>query len=239
MKTYKILLIAAGILALVASPALAYEPGTFVLRGGVGTIQPKSGNLDFSFQDDIVGEVAATVDIQDGTGMTLSGTYMINENWAFDVLAALPFKHDIDANLTIVNQAIPQIPAEFEATATVGDTKQIPPTFSFQYHFAPDSAFQPYAGLGMNWTTFFSTNLHPDYVDDEVSKLILDDSFGVAAQLGADWKIGSHALINFDVRWMDISSDVLLAGPGIEGKEKIGTAEIDPWIYAISLGYQF
>ena len=32
----------------------------------------------------------------------------------------------------------------------IGETKHLPPTFSFQYHFLPDGQFQPYAGLGLN-----------------------------------------------------------------------------------------
>jgi len=239
MKIFIKMLVAAGLLALAASPAIAYEPGTFVFRAGVGTIQPKSSNLDFIFQDEIFGDVEACVDIANGTGMTLGGTYMINQNWAFDVLAALPIEHDINAELTIIDPGLLEVPVDYNARAKIGETKQIPPTFSFQYHFAPDRDFQPYFGLGLNWTTFSSTKLHPDMVDDEVSKLILDDSFGVAAQLGGDWQIGDRAVLSLDVRWMDIDSEVFVSGPGIEGKEKIGTVEIDPWMYALNLGYRF
>lgn len=235
MKIFKQTLVAAGLLALLAAPAFAYEPGTFVLRGGVGTIDPKSDNLTYLY-DDGFESFEACVDIDNGTSVMLNGTYMINEHWAFDVLAALPFKHDIKASIDIVVDDGLDFTTE---TFKVGETKQLPPTFSFQYHFSPDGDFQPYVGLGMNWTTFFSTKLHPDQVDDEVDKLILDDSFGVAAQLGGDWLIGDHTVVNFDVRYMDIDSDIFVHGPGLDAKQKLGTAEIDPWIYAVSLGYRF
>jgi len=225
MKIFKQSLVAAGLIALMAGPATAYEPGTFVLRGGVGTVDPKSKNLTFS---DGVDEVGVSVD--KATSMTLSGTYMFSENWAFDVLAAAPFKHDINATVDI---------GEGPETEKIAETKHLPPTFSIQYHFSPDSNFQPYMGLGLNWTTFFSTKFVPEMIDEEVAKLYIDDSFGIAAQIGGDWKVGDRMVVNLDVRWMDIESDISIGGPGIEGKEKLGTIEIDPWVYALNLGYSF
>jgi outer membrane protein W len=48
MKSSKYLLAAGALLAIVASPAFAYEAGTWVLRAGVGMVSPKSGNLDLN-----------------------------------------------------------------------------------------------------------------------------------------------------------------------------------------------
>jgi len=225
MKTYKFLLVAAGLLALVAAPALAYEEGTWVLRAGVGTVQPKSHSLTYSDEFD-----SFTIDVEDASSMTLTATYIYSQHWAFDVLAALPFEHDITATMDLGSGPV---------TAKVADTKQIPATFSLQYHFSPDSDFQPYAGLGLNWTTFSSTTLVPDFTDAEVGGLKIDDSFGVAAQLGGDWAVGENMVLNFDVRWFDIDADVFLVGPAFSTEEKIGTARIDPWLYSLNIGFYF
>jgi outer membrane protein len=225
MKTFTKSVVAAGLIALIAGPALAYEPGTFILRGGVGTIDPKSHSLKFSDGIDDV-----TISVDRSTSMTLTGTYMINENWAIDVLAALPFKHDIKATVDV--GAGPE-------TAKIADTKQLPPTVSFQYHFKPDADFQPYVGLGLNWTRFSDTKLVSGMIDEDVNELCLDNSLGVAAQFGGDWKVGERTVVNLDVRWIDIDSDISVAGAAFDGKEKIGTAQIDPWSYALSLGYRF
>lgn len=225
MKIYRKTLVAAGLLAFIAAPALAYEPGTFILRGGVGTVDVDSNVMSFTDGVDTVG-----ITVDNATSMTLTGTYMFNENWAVDILAAVPFKHDIKATMDL---------GFGPETAKIADTKQLPPTVSLQYHFAPDRAFKPYVGLGLNWTTFFDSELVPDMQDDEVDKLYLDDSFGVAAQIGGDWAIGDRTVLNFDVRWIDIDSDVSVGGPAVPGKQKIGTVEIDPWVYALNLGYRF
>jgi outer membrane protein len=225
MKNLKYLLVATGLIALMAEPALAYEPGTFVLRGGVGTVDPKSNNLTVT---DEIDEVRISVD--KATNMTLTGTYLFSEKWAIDVLAAMPFKHDIDATMDIGGGP---------ETVKIAETKQLPPTISIQYHFSPDGDFQPYVGLGLNWTTFSSTKFVPEMIDEEVSKMYIDDSFGVAAQLGGDWKLGDRMVLNFDVRWIDIDSDISIGGPAVTGKEKLGTVEIDPWVYSLNLGYSF
>jgi outer membrane protein len=223
MKSSKYLLAAGALLALVASPALAYEAGTWVLRAGVGVVAPDSDNL---VVDDGTGTI--TVNVDDGTSMTLMGTYMLSRHWAFDILASWPFNHDINA--TISDGVSSQ-------SAKIAETDHLPPTFSMQYHFLPDSTIQPYAGAGVNYTTFFNTDVEQALIDLGVDGIDLDDSFGLALQVGADWTFGNRWLLNFDLRWIDIESD-LTASDGVVSEE-VGTVKIDPWVYSINVGYTF
>ncbi|MBT8089864.1 MAG: outer membrane beta-barrel protein [Gammaproteobacteria bacterium] len=235
MKTRNYFLVAASLLALAAAPALAYEEGAWILRGGVGTVQPKSNGLTISDED--FGSVI--FDVDDATNMTLNATYMFTRHWAFDVLAALPFEHDIYATL------------DFDSVSEkvkIAETKQIPATFSVQYHFLPDNAFQPYAGLGFNWTTFSSTRFvslpssmfeGSEIEYEEFGGLKIDDSFGLALQVGGDWNIGERMVLNFDVRWFDIDADTYYLDPSISGEEKLGSMKVDPFLYALNLGFHF
>jgi outer membrane protein len=213
MKSSKYLLAAGALLALVTSPALAYEAGTWVLRAGVGVVAPDSDNL--------VLDPDTIIDVDDGTSLTLMGTYMFSENWGFDILASWPFNHDIKLGGT-----------------KIAETDHLPPTFSMQYHFLPDSTIQPYVGAGVNYTTFFSTDIEPVLTDlTGVTDVDLDDSFGLALQLGADWTFGNRWLLNLDLRWIDIESD-LTASDGVTSAE-LGTVKIDPFVYSINVGYTF
>jgi outer membrane protein len=213
MKSSKYLLAAGALLALVASPALAYEAGTWVLRAGVGVVAPDSDNL--------VLDPDTIIEVDDGTSLTLMGTYMFTPNWAFDVLASWPFNHDIKL-----------------AGTKIAETDHLPPTFSVQYHFLPNGAFQPYVGAGLNYTTFFNTDVEQVLTDlTGVTDIDLDDSFGFALQLGADWTFGNRWLLNFDLRYIDIESD-LTVSDGVDS-EKLGTVKIDPWVYSINIGYSF
>lgn len=208
------LLIASTLLAGASIPAQAYDAGDWIIRAGVGTVDPKSDNLNLSDEVDSI-----KVEVDSGTSLVLSGTYMFTRNWAFDILAAYPFTHDIKLNIN-------------GDSGKVAETDHLPPTFSIQYHFMPDGDFQPYAGVGVNYTTFFSTDTVSELSSAGIN-LDLDDSFGLAAQVGVDWQLNDTWLLNVDLRWINIETDANLGG------EEVGTVEIDPWVYAINLGYKF
>ncbi len=197
------LLVAATIAVVVfSSAANAYEKGDWLVRVGLGNVDPKSSN----------GLVAS---VDSGTALVFNGTYFFTPNLGFEILAATPFSHDI----------------KLASDGTkVGETKHLPPTFSLQYHFVPDGGFRPYVGAGLNYTLFF---------DEETtgplsgSSLSLDDSVGLAAQLGADFDITDSMYLNFDVRWIDINTDAELDGAALE------EVEIDPLVYSLTLGWRF
>jgi outer membrane protein len=232
-----IVVLASGLLGVVlATPALAHEAGQWILRGGVGTVMPKGDNLRLP---EIVIDpltINGTVQVDDGTSLTLSGTYMFTENWAFDILAAWPFKHDIDLDATVSDGKTTE-----SATVPFGKVEHLPPTFSVQYHFAPQASFQPYVGLGVNYTTFVSEDLKQEVIDAGITDFSLDDSFGVAAQAGADWVFSGQWLVNFDFRWISIEADLEATVDDGTGPAKgdLGTVKIDPWVFAVNVGYRF
>jgi outer membrane protein len=221
MKSSKYLLAAGALLALVASPALAYEAGTWILRAGVGVVAPDSDNY---VEDD--GTTTTTITVDDGTSLTLMGTYMFSPNWGFDILASWPFKHDVKISITDTVDG-----------AKAAEVEHLPPTFSLQYHFLPDGVLQPYVGAGVNYTTFLSEDVTDAAIGLGITDISLDDSFGLALQLGADWTFGNRWLLNFDLRWIDIESDLqaTVLGEVVD----VGTVKIDPWVYSINIGYSF
>ena len=249
MRIRQYLLAAGALLALVASPALAYDQGTWILRAGPGVVQPKSNNYSETLNEvDVTGEVR--FDIDEATSLVLNGTYMFTPNWGFDVLLAWPFEHDIKmtADVSVVDPLDPLgPPMQVQGSETIATIEQLPPTFSVQYHFMPDSTFQPYVGLGVNWTTFsderFVGGTAMPLADLGFQDISVDDSWGVAAQLGGDWTFGDHWALNFDVRWIDMQTDVNITtvDPLDPTSIETGSTEfkIDPWVYSINLGYHF
>jgi outer membrane protein len=189
------------ILSLPGAPALAHEAGDWIVRGGFHLVDPKSNNGDL-------------VEVDDDIQFTFDVTYMLTRNWGVELLAALPFKHDI----SLVNGP------------KVASTKHLPPTLSVIYHFLPDSPWQPYLGAGLNVTIFFdeSTRGALEGVD-----LDLDTSVGAAAVAGLDVALGSDWFLNAAVRWLNIETDAKLDGV------KAGKVKIDPWAFGLSLGYRF
>jgi outer membrane protein len=204
MKFVKSTLLVAATAAVVvfSAAANAHEKGDWLLRIGVGNVDPKSNN----------GQVAS---VDSGTALVFNGTYFFTPNIGFEILAATPFSHDI----------------KLASDGTkVGETKHLPPTFSLQYHFATGGAFKPYVGAGLNYTLFFDEDTTGPLAG---SSLKLDDSVGLAAQLGADFDVSDRMFLNFDVRWIDINTDAELDGSPLE------KVEIDPMVYSLTLGWKF
>jgi len=197
----------AAALSLAAAPAMAQSKGDWTLSAGVHQVAPKSNN----------GWLAGgtlKVDVDNDVNPTITGEYFIADNLGIEILAALPFKHDININ----------------GLGRVGSTKQLPPVVTLQYHFNSKGKVSPFVGAGLNYTTFFSEDTTGALAG---SKLKLQDSWGLAAHAGIDFAIGEKGALRVDMRWIDIDSKVKLDG------EKIGTVNIDPLVYGASYVFKF
>ena len=202
ITTWRPLAVALLAAAAGAESANAYETGDWIVRVGVGTVDPKSNN----------GDIAS---VDSGTTLVFNGTYMFSPTLGLEVLAALPFSHDI----------------ELESDGSkVGETKHLPPTFSLQYHFPTDGAFKPYAGIGLNYTLFFDEETTGALAGTDLD---LDDSFGIAAQLGFDYDVTDTMFVNLNARWINIETDAEIDGAALE------TVEIDPMVYSLTVGWVF
>jgi outer membrane protein len=213
------LILAVAASCLLANGAAAQNPtrqaGDWFLRVGASIVDPKSGNLRI----DGVG----TIEVDSGTSLTLNGTYMVTDNVGVELLAAWPFSHDID----------------LEGAGQTADTKHLPPTLSVQWHFNPVGRLQPYLGLGVNWTLFFDEDVDQLLTDAlGITDIDLDDSFGLAAQAGFDFNAGENWCLNFELRWIDIDTD-LEAKFSDGSKVGLGEVEIDPLLYGLNVGYRF
>ncbi len=193
-------LCAAALLATSATGAMAQSQGDWTLGLGLGTVSPKEDN----------GTVAgAKLEIDKNTQVTLTFEYFIADNLGIEVLAATPFTHDLELG-----------------GADIGEAKHLPPTLSINYHFQTKTAFTPFAGIGVNYTTALD-------VDSPLGDLELDDSWGAALHLGVDYAISDRGALRADLRWMDIDMDAELNGTDI------GTAEVDPMVFGISYIMKF
>ena len=197
--------LAAGSIA--TSPTLAHEAGDILLKVGVSHVEPQSSN------GSVLGG-ATRLDVDGSTRPSFSLTYMATRHIGIELLGAAPFKHTIHA----------------KGLGEIGSTQQLPPTLSLQWHFQPDSVFQPYVGVGVNYTTFFDTKTHGALSGSDLS---LGDSRGIAGQIGADYMLNDRWFLNADLRYIDIRSKVRLDG------DRIGTAKINPWVATLGVGYRF
>ncbi|MBO9538386.1 OmpW family outer membrane protein [Herbaspirillum sp.] len=137
-------------------------------------------------------------------------SYFFTPNIAAELILTYPQKHDVRLS-----------------GQNIGSFKQLPPTLLLQYHFTPESRFSPYVGAGINYTRISNTNVLGGAAE-------LDNhSFGGALQAGLDIKIDKHWLVNFDLKKVQIRSDVKIGGA------KVSSVRIDPWLFGVGIGYRF
>lgn len=189
-----------------AAPAFAQQAGEWTFSVGAHQVNPKSDNGSLA---------GGTLDVEVDSNVrpTITAEYFIRDNLGIEVLASLPFQHDVN----------------IAGLGNVGSTKHLPPTVSLQYHFG-EGKVKPFVGLGVNYTLFFSEDTTGALAG---SDLKLDDSFGLAAHAGVDFKVGEKGAIRVDARWIDIDTDVELNGACL------GTVNIDPLVYGAAYVFQF
>jgi outer membrane protein len=201
------LLVSAIALALVTTAPLVHaQDPDWIVKVGLHTVDPKSDNGTLAggtLKSDVGSDVKPTI----------TAEYLLAPEWGIEVLASLPWKHDVKLNGVLA-----------------ATTKQLPPTVSVQYHFNPTGKVSPFVGFGLNYTLFFSEHTTGPLAG---TKLSLDDSLGVAAHGGIDFRIDERWLVTLDARWIKIDTDAKVNGT------KVGTVHIDPFAYGIAVGYRF
>lgn len=137
-------------------------------------------------------------------------SYFFSPNLAAELVLTVPQKHDVRLN-----------------GAVIGSLKHLPPTLTLQYHFdTVGGKFKPYVGAGVNYTRFSSVNL-------PAGLTIEKNSFGAALQAGVDIPLGDNLYLNFDVKKVQIRTDLSIGGA------KQGTVKVDPVLFGVGLGWRF
>jgi outer membrane protein len=228
-------LFSASLLALaVASPlAFAHQAGDIIVRAGAATVDPQedSSRISTAATGSIDGTSAG---VGSSTQLGLTGAYMITDHVGVELLAATPFSHDISVKGIDAALGTPQGTID----GSFADVKQLPPTLSLQYYpMEASSVFQPYVGAGLNYTLFFDDSLTSRQKANGFSNLDLDNSVGLAFQVGADYMLTDNILLNAAVWYIDIDTTAT-ADHNQLGKVKVDV-DVDPFVYMVGLGYKF
>lgn len=188
----------------VLGPASAFAdcgPGQWMVRAGAHNVDPSKTSST----------LAGDIDVDSKVGFTFNVDYTFCKNFTVDLLAATPFTHDIKLD-----------------GSKIGSTQHLPPVLSLQYHPLMTGKFDPFVGVGINYTMFFNTS-----IDIPGASLDLKNTVGYAFQGGLDYKIDDHWRVGADVRYIQIEPDAYVNGTNI------GTVKIDPYVYGATLGYSF
>jgi outer membrane protein len=233
MKTsYKT--IASLLLAVSAAPALA----NWSVNVGAISVLPQDSSSHLNVVETVAGLPANSTEVavDNNTQLGITVDYQLTKNWTIELIAATPFKHDVQ----VKGSAIDGLP--------LGSTKHLPPTLLAQYHFdLGDSRFDPFVGLGLNYTNFFQEDVSGELVstlqalnvtdaNDRV-ELKLKDSWGLAMQAGVNVTLADQWSAHLMLSKMDIDTEgrVLVNGTSIQSVD----VTIDPYVWMIGARYSF
>jgi outer membrane protein len=220
-------------LAFAATPALA---DISVNVGAIG-VMPSDSSSSLNVVEQLAGLTAGStgVNVNTNTQLGLTFDYKVSPEWTVELIAATPFSHDIYANGAL-------------AGLKVGKTKHLPPTLMAQYHFPMSSdRFDPFVGVGVNYTWFFSEKVDGALVSaleglgattpaDDIS-LALKNSWGYALQAGVNVKLDERWGLHFMVSKMDIDTvgSVKVNGATVQTVD----VSIDPVVAMAGIRYTF
>lgn len=202
--------------------AMAAQGDWLVRLRGIVVAPTEESSVVTGFPDSGVGVENAVVP-------ELDFTYFLTDNIAAElILATSP--HDIVGEGSL---------GEF---GDIAEVMVLPPTLTLQYHFMPNHpTFRPYAGVGVNYTIFYSQDATSSLTDVlGPTDVDLDDSVGVAFQLGADFPITDRWFFNADVKYIQIDTDATLTYM-VDGVRTTSEVEVDldPLVAGVGVGFRF
>jgi len=232
--------------------AVAYESGDFIIRTGAAIVDPNEKSSEINIETLSLGNAAGTeVGVDSDTQLGITFSYMLTNEFGIELLAATPFSHNIYGKGVLAG------------AGKLAKTKHLPPTLNFNY-YPNDSAskFQPYFGIGLNYTTFFDSsvtstldnagtidalaNMTPNapgagtITSASNTDIELDDSFGLAIQIGFDYQLTENIGFNAAYWRADIGTEAEITTDTNLGQVTATVdVDIDPSVYMVGLSYKF
>lgn len=220
-------------LAAMFSPLVAQaEAGDWVVRARAVNISPnEDSDLGKTVNRNVASVMSngAELKVDSNTILEFDISYYITKNIAAELILATGSKHEV---------SVSKEPGAVLPNQLLGSVDVLPPTLTVQWHFNPDQTIDPYVGAGINYTAFLDKRLDVRQgpltgTDIKVER----DSWGYALQAGVDINLKDGWLINADIKYIDLDTDVKLRTAG--GWTKIDDLDINPWVFGIGVGKKF
>jgi len=180
---------------------------------------------------------AISLKVKPQTTVFFSVTREINDQWDVQLAMGIPPAHDVAFKVTKAS-ALPASVAAQDGVI-ISKVTQVAPTLFANYKFGEaGSAFRPFVGLGVNYTMFDPAETTPanDAINGGPTKIKLTDSWGLAWQLGAVYKIDKRWSVSGTYSSADVKTTTTTNTLGIERKVDI---KFSPNVYILAVGYSF
>ncbi|SES19615.1 outer membrane protein [Vreelandella subterranea] len=204
MNQFKIVtaaVITAGF-AVASQAALAYTAGDIFVRGGVAKTDIASDNTNAG---------GADFDVESENGYSYGVGYLFHDKFGIELNSGEGFEHDLTT----------------AAGADAGSVERLPINALFNYYpmGGVDSRIQPYVGVGLNYTNFYS--------EDIGAGIKVDDSYGAIGQAGLDLAVTNNIMLNGYVSYADVDADITSNG------NNVGAVDVNPVTVGGGITYRF
>lgn len=163
-------------------------------------------------------------------GILAGGDTNVNDAWAmtggvgYRITPA--FFVDLNTGITDFGHTV-----SIAGLGNVATLDQRPVNLSVSYQFLTDKPFRPYLTVGYGWNVVSGEKTEGALAGLGIS---VDNGSGFAWGAGADFILNENWFIRGDFKQMDFDADV-----SVETLGNVGTANVDPWLFNLSVGYQF
>ena len=226
MKNQKSIVITAVLTALLAStPLMAVEKGDILINARILNIAPDVGSNDIT---DLSGvSVGGGIDVDDAYSLGVDIAYMVTDNFGVVLMLDTSSKHDITGtgNLAGVN---------------VGDVTVLPPSLIALWHFMPNNNVRPYAGVGLNYTMFYSESTTSDLtaaLSGTSTGLSIDDKLSLVFQAGVDIDVIKDWYVSFDAKYIDMDTSAIVQVDGVDTYKV--DFDVNPLVLGVGVGTRF
>jgi outer membrane protein len=199
-----------------------------MLAAAAACIAPLAAQADSATEPWLVRLRGVHLDSANGGSTNPNLDLSINNRWIPEVDISYFFTPEWAAELVLT---YPQEQTLRSAGTKIGSFKHLPPSLTVQYHLTGLGAFQPYLGVGVNYTRISDVRWESSVsgLDPKLDR----SSVGWAFQIGTDYEITKNTYLNFDVKKVRLATGVRLGG------SNIGSLDIDPVLIGVGVGWRF
>lgn len=163
-------------------------------------------------------------------GILAGADASVNDAWALTGGVGYRFTPaffaDLSTGITDFSHTV-----QIAGLGNVAGLDQRPVTLSVSYQFFSDKMFRPYLTAGYGWNVVSGEKTEGALAGLDIN---VGNGSGFVWGGGADVFIDENWFIRGDIKQMDFDADV-----EVETLGNVGTANVDPWLFNISVGYQF
>lgn len=228
-------LLSAAVAAMVLGASGTALAQSTTLKLGFVNIEPNSSATAVS--GPLTPTDTLSLKVQSQSTLFFSAAREIDQHWEAELALGVPPTHDV----TVVVLNPNKLPGSVAALdGSVGaKVRQIAPTLFANYRFGDNtSQIRPFVGIGVNYTVFdkAESTADNDAINGGPTTLKLDDSIGLALQLGVTAKLGGPWSLTGVWSTAQVKTKLTTNTFGIER-----TADITfhPSVFTVAVGYSF